>query len=582
MRHDERAVTRPRARALWLPFVLCLALTAAATALVSHAEHEAEEARLDNAVLAARDRIEARMASYVALLNASAAALSTRMPGANPDEFRRFVADLELRQRYPGTLGIGYSHLFRTTDAREATRRARAVGWNVTVRPETPRDEVHAIVMIEPLDARNLAALGYDMHSEPTRREAMDRARDSGEVTASGKVTLVQEIEARKQPGVLLYAPIYDGGVTPRSVEERRDKLIGFAYAPLRAGDLFEGIFINERPLVAFELYDGSTTDAASLLYASSGAHARAFDVQRMTVGGRTWTARFMRATSAKATTPLAVSLLVLGTALSVVVLVITRAREKARVRELRATASAIASEEMRRFNEMLIGIVGHDLRTPLAAIRLTAQTRLRAKSIDGDTQKALERIETSSKRMAGMIEDLLDLTRARLGRGIPVVARSCALDRLAHDVADEVMRARPGSVVEIAAEGDLRGDWDEGRLTQVLTNLLANAADHRGDRPVHVQLSGVDPERVVLRVNNATPMPRSLLPVVFEPFRRGEGAERRTSTGLGLGLFITRSIVEAHGGTIEVASDADSGTTFIVTLPRGRVSSQEMHVRFA
>src|SRR5690606_10339046 len=158
-------------------------------------------------------------------------------------------------------------------------------------------EELHTIAFLEPLDRRNRAALGYDMYSEPVRREAMARARDTGAPAASGQVILVQEIEPEKQAGFLLYVPVYDGA-TPATVEERRRRLRGFVYSPFRMGDLLDGVFAaGERPLVAFEVHDvGNALDQPVYRSWPEGGrpplgelHAEA----SLEIAGRTWQLRF-------------------------------------------------------------------------------------------------------------------------------------------------------------------------------------------------------------------------------------------------------------------------------------------------
>lgn len=558
-------------RTAFVPLALCLSLTAAAAALIGRAERQAEQAELARAVTSASDRIRERMASYVSVLRGSAGLLARPEP-LTAEEFRDFIARLKLPEHYPGTLGIGYTVDFGATTPAEATALAHADGWtNVHVWPATPRDEVHAIVLLEPLDERNQAALGFDMRTEPTRREAMDRARDEGDVVLSGRVTLVQEIEAYKQPGFLLYSPIYEGGAVPATLAERRAKLQGYVYAPLRAGDLLEGIFGGEQLRVAFELYDGDDLADEDRLY-SFGRRVEPDDevtVENLPIAGRVWTARFVCAVVASGPPPLTVVVVGLGALLSVVVFLVTCARERARGREVSATASALASKEMLRLNDMFIGILGHDLRTPLNAIMLSAERLLKKVGDQGDMVAPLQRIQGSARRMMRMIDQMLDITRARLGGGIAVAPRPVELGSLVRDVVDEVLRASPEGRVELVTTGELAGAWDPDRLAQVFSNLIGNAVRYRLDEPVVVRLDGTATDRVVATVHNAGLIDPSLLPVVFEAFRGGGGRQGKRATGLGLGLYITRAIVHAHRGTVEVSSAAPAGTTFTVSLPR-------------
>jgi CHASE1-domain containing sensor protein len=553
----------------WLAFVLCLLLTAAASLHVAQGERNAERVQLAIAATSVRDHIVERMESYVAVLR-SAAGLFSIHEVVTADDFRSFFDELDVRKHYPGTQGIGYTARFGAVSVPEATARAHAQRWtNVNVWPDTPRDEVHAIVLLEPLDARNRAALGFDMRTERTRREAMDRARDEGDVALSGKVTLVQELEEkRKQAGFLLYSPVFAGGTVPTSPDERRAKLKGYAFAPLRAGDLLEGIFDGTRQPVSFELYDGDAVAEASWLYGSgaSGERADEVSIDRLSIAGRTWTLRFVRPPGAPASASLVLVVAGLGTVLSVLVLLVTVAREKALAREVRARASATASEEMLRLEKMLIGIVGHDLRSPLNAIALSTDALL-AKPMEPRATASLRRIRASADRMTRMIEDVVDLTRMRLGGGIVLTPAPIELGPLVHDAVDEVVRGAPECRVEVRTCGGLRGSWDADRLSQAFSNLLGNAARYSLGADVVVTLDGTAPECVVAKVHNAGVIAPSLLPVVFEPFRGDEA--RRETRGLGLGLYITRAVVEAHGGRIDVTSSEGAGTTFTTTLPR-------------
>lgn len=548
-------------RVPWLVLVLCILLTATAAAVVAYREREAARTRFANSVLAARTRIESRMATYVALLRGSAGLLALIDP-ISEEQFRVFVERMRLRENYPGTQGVGYTRRFGAVSVTDATELAHAEGWNVSVWPDTPRSEVHAIVLIEPRDARNVAALGYDMHSEAVRQEAMDRARDEGAATLSGHVTLVQEITAEKQVGVLLYMPVWKNGVMPPTVEERRAKLQGYVYAPLRTGDLFDGIFGAEPPPVAIELFDGESTP----IYASPGVVSTGLvRTEQLPIAGRVWTARFSKPVTT--TFPLALDVVALGLLLSTALFVAIRDREEARARELRSAAEAAADRRLLRFAETFVGVLGHDLRNPLSAITLSAQSILDRHPEDAATERYSQRILTSGRRMARMIDQILDLTRARLGGGIAVVPQPLDLGAVAHDVVDEIARARPRVRIDLASSGDLAGSWDPDRIAQVLSNLVGNAVQHDAGAPVRVDVFGTSPERVVVTVHNEAAIPEAEQPYVFDPFRRG--SEARPSTGLGLGLFISRTIVEGHGGTLELSSAAGAGTTFTMTLPR-------------
>jgi signal transduction histidine kinase/CheY-like chemotaxis protein len=229
--------------------------------------------------------------------------------------------------------------------------------------------------------------------------------------------------------------------------------------------------------------------------------------------------------------------------------------------------------ERTLEYNEMFAGILGHDLRNPLSAVVTGAQVLLSQPVQDDYVAKAASRILSSGLRMARMVDQLLDFTRIRLGGGIAIERRQVDLAEVVERVIGEVQAANPSWKVCIEALGDVVGHWDADRLAQVVSNLAGNAARHgASSAPCSVRLDGHDPRAVVLTFTNDGAIPEELLPVLFDPFRGARRVQTNLS-GLGLGLFITRAILLAHGGDVTVTSSERTGTRFTVVLPRERAS---------
>ncbi|WP_242338093.1 MULTISPECIES: response regulator [Anaeromyxobacter] len=224
---------------------------------------------------------------------------------------------------------------------------------------------------------------------------------------------------------------------------------------------------------------------------------------------------------------------------------------------------------ERRRTQEVqahLLGITGHDLRTPISVVRVSLDVALRDPQLSERHRRVLGRAAGAAARMSRLVNDLLDYSRARLGRGIPIAPQPTDLDAICRDIVEEVSSANGGRKIAYHPGADGSGEWDPDRIGQVLTNLLTNAVRYSQEgAAVSLAWSAEGDRRVIAVHNEGSPIDPALLANMFEPFERGRTA---ASGGAGLGLFIVREIVRAHGGSVAVTSEAGRGTTFYVNLP--------------
>ena len=233
---------------------------------------------------------------------------------------------------------------------------------------------------------------------------------------------------------------------------------------------------------------------------------------------------------------------------------------EKAR-QAAESEAARRRAERASGLKDIYLGILSHDLRTPLTAITMTADLISRAESLD-NARNGAERIRRAARRMSGMIQQLVDFTRGELGGGIPIQPAQMDFGHVLRSVVDEVSTAHRGVEIQVETEGELSGVWDGERVHQALANLVGNAVLH-GKGCIRVTASG-QRSGVLVKVHNTGPaIPVDQLPRIFEPFRKEE-----RSTGLGLGLYIVREIIRRHGGTIHVRSNDERGTTFTSYWP--------------
>jgi signal transduction histidine kinase len=235
------------------------------------------------------------------------------------------------------------------------------------------------------------------------------------------------------------------------------------------------------------------------------------------------------------------------------------------------AESTARFTKDLDHSKEMFLAILGHDLRTPIGAAMTSAKFMLETQELEEPHLTLTKRIVSSTTRMNQMVGALLDFTRSRLGGGIPVDPASMNMGKVVHDVVNEISAAHPDRKIEISARGSLKGEWDCARMTQVLTNLVANALEHGSERTaVTVLVEGDEQEVSVAIHNRGAAIPEDQLDGIFNAMKRQvKGKSDGQSANLGLGLYIADQIVQAHKGRIEVDSSEERGTTFTVHMPR-------------
>ncbi len=528
-------------------------MTVVATIFVARGERASEQARFEKAVASAQDRIASRLELYIGALRGGAGLLATR-PVLTAAMFRAYVDGLSITTTYPGIQGIGFSE------------RLSGGGRG---------DDVTMIRFLEPPDARNRAALGYDMYSEPVRREAMARARDGNVPALSGPVTLKQEIDAHtRQRGILLYFPVYVSVRAPRDIIARRRALRGYVYAPFRADDLFAGIFAGDpRREVSVTVFDGFRADEGGLVYRAPAApgHRPAHVMRgRLWIAGRPWTLVYgsgptFEAEPGRRFAPLTAAV---GSIVTLLLMLLMTHTERLRAEAARANSA----------KDRFLASMSHELRTPLNAV--TGYVDLLDAAIYGPiTQaqtQALSRIKAASAHLLRLVEDVLTYARLDAGRmayhladvrladsldgveGLLLpLADACGISYARDDIADLVVRADPD------------------RLRQILVNLLGNAVKftERGGR-ITVRGSASADEVIVAIEDTGIGIPPDKIGELFVPFTQVDDSLTRTREGAGLGLVISRELARGMGGDVDAESVEGAGSMFRVRLPRALSSA--------
>lgn len=278
----EQLLSRPGV--VWTVLLASLALTVLAWTLsVRHARSEAQ-VRFEFETDELHAKLATRMQAYEAVLRGGASLFAANRGEVGQEAWARYVNSLGLNEHFPGVQGLGVSQFLG--------------GAGEALRPADQQAPESRIVYLEPDNARNRRAMGYDMLSEPRRRAAMLKARDSGLPSTSGIVILKQEEGRQLQNGFLLYLPIYRGGAVPADEGSRRAALWGWVYAPFRVGDLMDGVVGQTQQSLSFSLYDGLEANADQLFYDNREAKL-VFQLQPLQrdrvlrVSGRDWLVRY-------------------------------------------------------------------------------------------------------------------------------------------------------------------------------------------------------------------------------------------------------------------------------------------------
>jgi PAS domain S-box-containing protein len=364
----------------WIPyfaFLVGIMFTLLICYIIQKAAETKDKQQFDETVIAATYSIDSHMDIYIAILRSVTAFFDIGQV-MTKSEFTNYVSSLKLISRYPGIQGIGFSEKILPADLNREVSRLRQYWPDFHIYPDSIRPEYTSIIYLEPQNPRNRAAIGYDMFSEPVRRMAMEAARDSGQPVASGKVTLVQELDQNKQSGFLIYMPVFAGSNAKNTVEERQHSLLGYVYSPFRCGDLFGSIFSENPPKgLDFRVYDGESINQDHLLYSSDNGQTNKSvysGTQKIYVAGRIWTLVFYTNSAFELSLghkyiPL---IFLSGLGLSLVLFTLTLNLNLARIRAERISSDLESSRESLRLNEEkyrtlvdsandLINIIDHD-----------------------------------------------------------------------------------------------------------------------------------------------------------------------------------------------------------------------------
>jgi signal transduction histidine kinase len=503
--------------------------------------------------------IESRLVNYEQVLFATQG-LFASSDQVTLEEWRTFVKNQQIETRFPGVQVTAYSQkIGNADDLAQHIQQMQSVYPNYSVRPDTPRDEYHSIIYIEPVNTRNLQALGYDMFSEPVRRAAMEKACDTNTATISGKVILVQEITQDVQPGFLMYLPVYKNNMPHESVEEKQAALQGFVYIAFRAHDLFNAMLPSlgavQHNDMRIKVYDSAKSEE-NLLYDSKintpdGSWHKSAEID---FGHRTWIVEFSRPnTFSDFETTIMVAVPAIGVSMSAFVFIAIRSNQRNIDRITRLNEDLLKSEKLSAVGQ-LASRLAHDIRNPISVIKNTVEIAKNNKTLDEKMISQLDRIERAASKINYQVSDTLDFVRTT-----QLQIKENSVKKILSLVADRI--DKPSTITINLPENDHTIKCDAEKLEVAIANIMTNAIQAMdGEGTINIRVNDQDKFFTIEIENSGPEIPENITSKIFEPLFTTK------PKGTGLGLATVKNIIEQHGGTIYVKNNP---TIFTISLPK-------------
>jgi signal transduction histidine kinase len=564
----------------WLIIFLSLVLTVGAWYVSSsqlEAKNQDEFKRKSEQVVAL---VKERMGLYEKALWASVAMIDSSSRAVNYQKWLAYTTSLNIDVAYPSFNGIGVIYNIKPSKMHAYLKDQRLKRPDYKVHPAHHQNEYWPITYIEP-SILNKKAIGLDVAFETNRYVSILKAQDTGEAQVTGPIILVQD--AKKTPGFLFYTPFYEGGSKPNSKDERQKKIIGVTYAPFIMDKLMMGLLAQQNRFVKVTI-----TDRADILYAydASGlgpnvdTSPQYESTVKVPMYGREWkfvihsSLAFREAFANNQPVWILMGGLAIDFLLFGVFLMLSRANQRAL-----SYADQIAvdlmekSERLDESNKVkseFISSMSHELRTPLTSIKGSLDL-VNSKLLGPLPEKVSEMLNIASRNTRSLtllVNDILDLEKASSGKFI-MTLETIKVDALVHDcvLMNEPYAKAFNRVIETDLQAkNLTLKLDGQRFTQVLTNLLSNAIKFSGERKAVTVRTSIKNNRFRLEVQDyGEGVPIAFQSRLFDQFTQADSSDTRKNGGSGLGLHISKVLVERLGGIIGFTSKHGEGSTFFV-----------------
>lgn len=542
-------------------------------------KNNAQQARNEQ-VNTIESKITERFLTYSNSLQSGVALLQAD-PNIDREQWRTFFTSTEQSTDRSGIQGTGFTKVFSATEAPTVIAAMTSQGvTDFTIKPmQLDPDLNSAVLYLYPETDNNKSVRGFNMLSEPTRREAMLRARDSSEPSLTRAVTLVQDTKVGNGKGFLLYVPYYTANTTNMSVEERRIHLEGYVYGGFRASSLFQTLLEEPSRQANYSLrvYDGEVSEK-DLLYETTntkyieGRASTQQVVQPINVYGTKWNFvftfdNFYLVSRSEKNAPLYILLVGVVTAFLVFLALLTIFKSRAReLQQQKDTEVNLAKDE-------LLSLASHQMRTPATGVKQYLGMVLQgfAGAVTKDQKQLLNKAYTSNERQLQVINQILHLAKLETGR-IVLAKRITNLNELVRDVVEELhdeVQLRKHALKLKIPKQDITAKVDSHMIRMALENLLTNALKYTVEPgTITVKLSKSKNAILISIKDTGIGIEDKDATEIFKRFTRLYDVQTEKISGTGIGLYLADQLVKLHKGTITVRSTAGKGSEFTLVLP--------------
>lgn len=578
MRKTLLQLFRERSRLIKVPAIIgALVIAAGVLATFLFSDYLSKRAAVDFEAQS-RDQtqtfvrtIEAKTGEFEQML-LLLAALHHANPDMSRSQWDEAITLSQITKRHPFVLGVGYVNVISKADLGAYQDSVQQERQGFTVYPSGDRETYTAIRFLEPSNAANDRAIGYDMYSEPVRHAAMNKARDEGKIAMTAPVHLVQEQDDQTKRGVLIFYPLYKEGMIPGDTAARRANIIGYTYIVMRSMDLIATIVSNNTPALDTASYNVTDADSnvsmVDNIYAAPSSSTGYSSVQQARVVDRQWTIALTSYQSALAryTTPGVTFLLGVLTSLSLgglVIYLMTR-------RILRL--DAMHQRELQRTKDELLALTSHQLRTPASGVKQYIGMLLQGfvGELSAEQQTIAQKAFAANERQLETINQLLHVAKADADQ-LVLEREPIELGDLTRSVIDSMnsgFEQREGAI-EFRSRKPFVVNADGRYIRMVIENFISNAIKYSDPaKKVIVTVSGRAEQACVAVRDYGVGMSENDMKKLFKKFSRVPNRLSKSVGGSGLGLFLSKQIMIAHGGDIEVDSKPGRGSIFTLTLP--------------